>query len=526
MYDAQHENPFNLIAAWIFHLRNLNQDLFYQIQNEDRTFHRPKTLRADVDALFAQLPEITRAKKDGGTRLIRYGVPREEIDTVQRWFFYRSFFHMLLVLTRLEERLGKIKTLSSWELCRINQTETGETTEFESLNSNAQEMGFLILPLVDTINDPLRTPNEPSGRIPGAASDLAQATEKTQNADGKHWATDRLPGIQGVLSNTYYVAVDSLVCNGRTYRVRHTVLTRHFFPENKQVLRLAVSPLARGDFLRLATRTEQRGGETQNLVSVEGLKNSAFVHTRIRAACLEAGRRGADILIFPEMLGDSCSTGSEFFYHDIKKTMRGVPLPSLILLPTWWHDRRNELFVRDAGGKLLCTQQKQTRYIFESQDRQQYAEDLRDPEAVIHIVHIPGLGRFAFPICRDFLDPQYIQLLLQTLHVTFLLCPSYSPKKTQFDLTAPGARQFGCYTLWCNTCAAIEEPPIPPAYVGIADGPRGPGTPEILLKPQCGGDCGDGNSPCVFLVEIQMKHFADMKCVHICRNGVQSVTPT
>ena len=510
MYDAQHENPFNLIAAWIFHLCNLNQDLFYQIQNEDRTFHRPKTLRADVDALFAQLPEITRAKKDGGTRLIRYGVPREEIDTVQRWFFYRSFFHMLLVLTRLEERLGKIKTLSSWELCRINQTETGETTEFESLNSNAQEMGFLILPLVDTLNEPL----EPS--------------ERTQDVNRRHFAMDRRPGIQACLSNTFYVDKKELICNGRTYRVRHTILARHVFPENKQVLKIAVSPLARGDFLSLAMRTEQHGGETQDLVSVEGLKNSAFVHDRIRATVLEAGRQQADILIFPEMLGDSYSTGSEFFYHDIKKTLaeQGVPLPSLILLPTWWHAQRNELLVRDAGGVLLCRQQKQTRYVFEARDGRQYAEDLQDPEPVIHMVHIPGVGRFAFPICRDFLDTQYIGLLLQTLRATFLLCPSYSPKKTQFDLTAPGARQYGCYTVWCNTCAAIREEPIPPAYIGIADGPRCAGTPEILLKPQCGGDCGDGNSPCVFLVEIQMKHFADMKCVHICRNGVQLVTPT
>ena len=505
MYDAQHENPFNLIAAWISHLRKLNQDLFYQIQNEDKTFLRPQTLHTDVDALFKQLPEIDSAEEDGGARLIRHGVPRDEIDTVQKWEFFHSFFHMLVVLARLDERLTKVKTMSSWDLCRINQTKTGEIAEFESLNSNAEETGFLILPLVDTLNEP---------------------PEETQTVNKRHFAMDRHPGIQISLSNTFYVDREELVCNGRTYRVRNTILARHVFPENKQVLKLAVSPLARGDFLRLATRTEQRGGKTQNLVSVEGLKNSAFVHTRIRAACMEAGRRKADILIFPEMLGDSCSTGSEFFYHDIKETMRGVPMPGLILLPTWWHDRRNELFVRDAGGALLCRQQKQTRYVFEAQDGRRYAEDLQKPKPVIHMVHIPGVGRFAFPICRDFLDTQYIGLLLETLRATFLLCPSYSPKKTQFDLTAPGARQYGCYTVWCNTCAAIGEPPIPPAYVGVADGPRGPGTPEILLKPQCGGDCGDGNSPCVFLVEIQMKHFADMKCVHICRNGVHEVPQT
>lgn len=89
--------------------------------------------------------------------------------------------------------------------------------------------------------------------------------------------------------------------------------------------------------------------------------------------------------------------------------------------------------------------------------------------------------------------------MCRALHSTLMLCPSYSEGKFAFDISAPAELECGCYTLWCNTCTAVKEEP--PSYVGLIAAPN----QEMIYRfiPECGGQCGCADSPCLFLAEIE-----------------------
>lgn len=504
-YSYKYENPFNVEAEWICHLRALDENMFFQ-HDLRKTFLPPQDLDKEVGELFQKLPYLS-----DGKLMIRFGVPQDEKKIVQQWIHYSDFTYMLHFLSAFTGKLSNEIIFASSYFYSITHTAEGKTKEFESLNSNTEETGLLILPLVKTINDPL----DPAREDSSTTSETEKPnTEKLK----KHWATDRIPGIQVELAHTFYINKKDLEYSNHQYGVLHSVLQRHIFPENKKTLRIAVCPLAHKDILCMETYYKNVEKKEQGLCCADGLKNEDFVYDRIQAAFLTAGKERADIIIFPEMLGNE-KIISQRFFAQIKEAMRsrGYPMPGLTLLPTWWHQNQNELYVMDASGKLLCTQQKQVPYIFEDKDSISYAEDLRNPERVIHVVHIPDVGRFAFPICKDFLEEEYIRIMLRQLRTTFLLCPSFSPSKTQFDLTAPGVIKYGCYTIWCNTCAAYYLSEKPPAHVGLIAGPQAFEETMKVLCPNCEGNCGDESNACVFLVEISMDHTATITYRHIYR---------
>lgn len=507
-YRFPYENPFNVEAEWICHLRGLSRELFYQpdLRKTSQPLQDPEE---EVSRFFHSLPHIS-----DGKLLLRSGVPPEEKEAVRTWAYSGSFFHMLCFLSLYTEQMTCQRILDSAWFASLTHTDTGADREFESLNTNVEETGLLILPKVKTINDPLDPAGEEEEENAGekGTEDAAPGAAPPE----KRWAADRVPGIQDQLSHTFYIETEELALkDGRRYRVANSVLRRHMFPEDKKSLLIAVCPLAHADLLDVKTYCRETENGRRRLCSA-GLKCGKFVQDKVRADLLRAGKEHADIAVFPEMLG-SAEMLAPVFFREIREELKAgkCPVPSLILMPTCWHENRNELHVLDAVGKRLCTQQKQTSYLFEGEDGREYAEDLREPERVVHIVHIPDLGRFVFPICKDYLDEAYVQMMLRYLRATFLLCPSYSPKKTQFDLTAHGGIQYGGYTIWCNTCAAYWKSGQIPGHIGLAAGPQPPGRPVCLLEPECGGKCGNREEPCVFLVKIAINSSADITCRHI-----------
>ena len=502
-YRFEFENPFDVEAEWIDYLRGLNRDLFYQ-PDLRKTSQPPEDPEKEVGSFFRSLPHICN-----GQLLLRSGVPTEEKEAVRAWERYGSFFHMLCFLSLYTEQLTCKRILASPYFASLTHTETGADEEFESLNTNEDETGLLILPKVKTINDTL-TPSDEGEEKSGTAEDASGSAPS-----GKRWAADRLPGIQDQLTHTFYIETEKLALeDGRRYRIANSVLPGHVFSENNRPLRIAVCPLAHEDLLEIRTYHEETENGSRRLCSA-GLKCEQFVHDKVRADLLRAGEEHANFVIFPEMMGNE-KTLAPAFFRGIREELKacGQPVPSLALMPTWWHENRNELYVLDAAGKRLCVQQKQTSYLYKK-DGEEYAEDLREPERVVHILHVPDVGRLVFPICRDYLDEAYIQMMLRQLRATFLLCPSYSPRKTQFDLAAHGGIQYGCYTVWCNTCAAYWEDERPPAHIGLIAGPQDPVQPVCMLEPACGGNCGNEKNACMFLVEISTDRSAGVTCRHI-----------
>ena len=503
-FKFQFENPYDVLAEWICYLRTLNENLFSK-PDLRKTLQLPDGLDEEVDCLFQSLPYIEN--KDGRYRALRFGIPPDEKQVVQKWEYYGDFFYMLRLLNLFTEQMPCDRILSSAYFYSITHGEDGVSREFESLNTNAEETGLLIIPKVRTINDPL----DPAGEGEDAAVPSGTA------APEKHWAGDRMEGVQTELAHVFYAETKKLWYKGRRYHVMNSVLRRHVFSEDKKVFRIAVCPLERADLLNIKTYCEKSEEGNRRLCSVEGLKSGKSVQDKLCTAILKAGEEYADAFLCSEMLGDETIVSPSFF-ESVRQDLcsRGYPMPGVVLLPTWWHDHRNELYVRDAGGGLLCCQQKQTPYPYKDEKSGElYAEDLRNPEQVVHMVHIPEVGRITFPICKDFLEEDYIRMMLRQLRATFLFCPSYSPAKTQFDLTAPGAIPYGCYTVWCNTCAAYCKSGSLPGHIGLVTGPQDPAEGMCLLVPECGGNCGGSGTPCIFMVEISMDRSAKITSSHI-----------
>ncbi len=490
--EGSRVDVFDYIAEQIARLRDLNPKAWEDETTQD-TIVKPPDLDESIAALFESNLSLYNTKE-----LLRYGISCEAVSAISQWPYYDSYICMVEVLAKLSRNLPYRDIIK-------RSPKVKQRGGFEALNGNAEATGLQIVPRVPSIHD-----------------DLSPAEESEQpHSKAKHWASERSRGINQELANIMCIETRALQLQSYQFQVMHHIIERDFFPAGKKELLIGVSPLVKGDFLDVAYETRQDGADRRNFFHVKGLKNSGIVKAKMEATVLAACERKVDILIFPEILGSEEIVSQEFIdYVAQLAEEKGLPMPSVILWPTWWHNFRNELYVTDGSGDLICRQQKQ--YPFKYTDpvtAVSYAEDLQNIERVIHVIHIPQVGRLTLPICRDYLEPGYVHLMADSLESTFLLCPSYSKGKTQFDLTSPGEIKYGCFTVWINTCAARCNDVSCPEYVGLVSGPPAEGEYIRHLEPKCGGTC-DEKLACLFLVHISMDHEANISCKHTYDEGV------
>lgn len=492
-----HMNPFNVLASLIAHLKKVDPQLYQDKSSRSASKHVNKWDR-ETDKLCQSFPEFRSSNV-----LLRNGISLEAAKTLRVWCEkHNSFFPILSLICRLDRTLY-------WEsILRSSYLRIHLKNMFQSLNDNAMEVGISIVPRVPSLNDPISPADD-------------------ENAVSKTWAFDWEEGINQELGNTYYIETENLKDSYKGYTVHHIVVNN--WPV-KETLRVAASPLSQGKLLM--PPVTYTTADNLRCFSIEGLQNPHRIRSRLQVAYLCAAKHNAEILLFPEMLGDSSIMQSskelDTFLAQLQKSAEdhGYPSPSLLLLPTWWHDGRNELYVINAFGECICIQQKQYPFVY-MKNGQKYREDLSHTKPDIYVLHIPKLGRVTFPICKDYLTTSYRTLLTKVLRSTLLLCPSYSSSKFSFALTVPTDLQYGCYTAWINTCAAASpsrndtqpavretllrqrcakpEPEyIPPSYVGLMAGPTSPEQPLVhLFRPNCKGDCGMDDGLCLFLAEIR-----------------------
>lgn len=469
----QYENPFNILAQLIAALPRLDERLY---QSKDIRDASTDTVNWDdkVYDLLTTFPEFKNVNA-----LLRDGVTPETLERLQAWCKENSGFLPVLSL------ICGLDSVLRWDnIIRSSYLTVALKNGFEALNDNWDQTGIIVLPRVPSLNDPL----DPAGIDP--------------DAPGKTWAHAWEPGINEELANIYYVEKDKLTANNKQYKAIHKVVM-DWVPGDPVLI--AGSPIAKGAQLLepVCYETEGRG-----CFSIVGLNDPEYIRRRIKSAYKKAAEKGADFLIFPEMLGDASifdpvEGASDFFTHlgeDMEEA--GYSSPTLILPPTWWHDKRNQLHVIGGDGGYVCVQEKQNPFLYhcDKTDRN-HLEDLQGTPPVIQVLHVPYIGRITFPICKDYLVVSYRELLARTLHSTLMLCPSYSKGKFSFNMSVPAELEYGCYSLWVNTCSALPDKDLPPAYVGLIAAPN----LDLICRfePQCGGQCGSGDDACLFLVEIK-----------------------
>ena len=469
----QYENPFNVLALFISKLPQVDEEL-YRSKDKRDVLLETEDWDNRVFSLLSELDDFNDIDS-----LLRDGITQESLVCLQKWHEDNpGFSPMLSLICGLDHILRWDNILKSAYM-KVTLKDC-----FDALNDNVEETGILILPRVPSLNEPL---------------DRAEVKSGTPQ---KTWAYNWEPGINEELTNTYYIEKNELTVNGTTYRVTHRIM-RDWLVGNP--ILLAVSPISKNAQL-FEPICYESGGKKR--FAIKGVENPELIRRRVKAAYKKAAEIGVNLLIYPEMLGDESmftpAEGFSDFFSQLgdEVTEAGYSSPALVLPPTLWHNKHNKLYVIGGDGGYVCVQEKQNPFLYCGDAVQEkYLEDLRGVAPIIQVIHVPYVGRLTFPICKDYLVPEYRELLVRTLRSTMMLCPSYSKGKFSFSVSAPAELAYGCYSLWINTCAALSGKNSPPPYIGLFATPN----TELVHKfePKCRGLCGLADDACLFIVEIK-----------------------
>lgn len=357
---------------------------------------------------------------------------------------------------------------------------------FEALNSNMEQTGILVLPrapvLVPVQQD---RPMKPADRF--------------------------YPLLEDTLANLYFISAAKLQLDGKPYRIQNVICYPDMDVQACKRFRVVYSPL-------FSKKAEELLEIEYGKLKMDRYEYNSFTVNGVKAVyekCIEqlygrllnyAYRVKADLVCSCEMLGiKSLYDTDDLGYNDVicnwLQEMDCADVPKFIIPPTYSYGGRNSLRVFDESGKLLVTQDKQYPFHYKH-DRKKWSENLTACEPIVWILHIPDWGRMVFPICRDFIEPLYRELLIRDLKATIVICPSFSAGSRDFERNLATTRPFGANVFWGNTCLQAEQNWS--GFVGAAENSSiGEHDGAKRLKPDCTGCCGEN---CVFIVDFPLDY--------------------
>lgn len=271
--------------------------------------------------------------------------------------------------------------------------------------------------------------------------------------------------------------------------------------EDGWVFNLAVTPVS--DSIELNTRRET--SETGEILIVDGVMKEEVAEERITKTFDAIFDKGYSVIMFPE------AVGTQQVIDKIKCKMRMFPERcTLVLLPTTCKNEENRLLVLGPGGVEVLSCVKGTPFILYDDKGIRQREQLKYSNEV-HILITQELGNVAFPICAEFLDPDFYDVLVRTGRVNTIFCQSFSPGIGAFKNTLVKGLAGMMLSFWLNSCSAkrisarktisktISIVQLPDASIGEE--------PLYEIRQECGEHCMDGL--CYFEIKIKYteKHF-------------------
>lgn len=184
-------------------------------------------------------------------------------------------------------------------------------------------------------------------------------------------------------------------------------------------------------------------------------KNMKNDNNLIWQKIVQAGENDADIIVFPEMLGNADTNNYIITKLKALSHEKAKRIPSLIVLPSFWNLNRNKVTVLDKYGNLICTQCKHFPFRTEI-DGKGYLEAIHS-SMIVNVLHYEGIGRIAFLICKDFLTTRYMEQLMRCFKLSLIIVPSFSTGSYDFKQSFDLCAHDDCNVVWINTCAAMEE---------------------------------------------------------------------
>lgn len=399
------------------------------------------------------------------------------------YLFYRSVLCLLDTMINIDILIRQYNFNS---LNKDNQDRV-----FAQLNTNHDSTGIIIIPKV------------PVAKQTFLAEDDSGAEDKEfKNA---HYWYDNL---NEHFHNVIYVQKQKL-CG---WEVENVVID---FPKarEKDTIVIGLTPGSREELSKILkiNETTEPTGALQSF-EVEQYHDPTDLTKKYLDALETARTSKVDVLMGVEMLGtpELCDV-DEFGFNERLQSTTGEP-PHLIVTPSLWVGGKNYISVYLKSGELVGRQYKQNGFEY-SHKGEKFLEKLQDIPKKILLIHVPGWGRLAFPICVDYLVAQYREVLARELKLDFMLCPSYSSGTLQFTNASGAIREYGTRLVWLNSCSALRKHFAIPQSVGLVSTPvRGTGTQNDSINyicPKCKGECVSG---CLFTATISLRSHDDRHC--------------
>lgn len=187
---------------------------------------------------------------------------------------------------------------------------------------------------------------------------------------------------------------------------KHIFLTNDMFPDFsvKKNLKIAASAVwSERDF----SEEYYTENDVQYFRIINDAEKTSEDNAQIWDKIIKAADNSCDIMVFPEMLGNS-ETENYVRQRILSLTPdKQRKMPSLIILPSAVNNNMNTVTVLDRFGNVICRQNKQYPFCLEH-DGTVWMENIRT-NMVVNILHYEGIGRIAILICKDFLTTKYME---------------------------------------------------------------------------------------------------------------------
>ncbi len=315
---------------------------------------------------------------------------------------------------------------------------------------------------------------------------------------------DAFEGINGSLNNCCYFVFDD-----KNY-ISNVILPSDFLSNDKKFLRIGFSPMSDNkSILNVESVDWIRNGMQQNGIAMGPILCSELINQRFCEDFKYAGSKNVDILFTPEMLGIEAmeiSRGRKnSTIYELSKEMQEnfLPVPGMIVLPSYWTNFSNTATITDGTGEILGKQEKHVPYLDKRKHRIEALQE-RDKWNTV-LIHVPQKFRMAVIICAEFLngkDEGIFDLVCGSLGASLIIVPSYSGGETDFINALSSLKMYGTTVVWGNCCGAIKPDEKAIGGCGIA----GTQLTDVFSRVcKCRYSC-NGVESCIFILDIPLEY--------------------
>lgn len=210
-------------------------------------------------------------------------------------------------------------------------------------------------------------------------------------------------------------------------------------------LNIAVSPIC--DYAKIDCEFDKENGV--NILKVNGITNKEEVRKRCVDTLIETIDSGANIIVFPELMGMS------ELEDDFRNVLEKSKEDALIFLPSYMKDGYNCGLIMYGPGKRDIIIQNKLHPFHLKRQGVSYMENIKVGKE-LHIIMIEKVGGIAEAICVDYLEND-VRYMLSKMRTDIIVNPSLSPGYNYFYDVYGANKTNNLNSIWVNTCSVFRS---------------------------------------------------------------------